>query len=190
MSFGEKIADAMAAVIGSWRFIGIQTCTIIFWLLLNTRGSVRPDPYPFILLNLLLSFQAAYTGPVLLMSANRQSEIDRKRAIENLEIDKADHGHIHSMLHKIKAIEEDIEAAMRLRPETSKEQPDWVCNTCGEEWGRWWEEGTYTGPSPHFATYHIAECDVCGQLKSVTEARDFGYLRKNWNRKKPPTEPK
>jgi uncharacterized membrane protein len=183
MTFGEKLADAMASVIGSWRFIGIQTCTILFWLLLNTRGSIRPDPYPFILLNLLLSFQAAYTGPVLLMSANRQAEVDRKRAIENLEIDRTDHAHIHSMLHKIKAIEEDIETAMRLRPETSKTQPDWSCNTCGEKWGRWWENETYTGPTPHFATYHIGKCDICGETKAVTEARDFGYLRKGWDRK-------
>ena len=91
MNLGQRLADAMASIIGSWRFIGIQTCTITCWLLLNTRGPVRPDPYPFILLNLLLSFQAAYTGPVLLMSANRQAGIDRKRSIENFELDKLDH---------------------------------------------------------------------------------------------------
>ena len=113
MTFGEKLADAMASIIGSWRFIGVQTCAIIFWLLLNTRGFARPDPYPFILLNLLLSFQAAYTGPVLLMAANRQSEIDRKRSIENLEIDRADHQRITSMLDKVTEIEEDIEEVIK-----------------------------------------------------------------------------
>jgi len=112
MTFGQRLADAMAAIIGSWRFIGIQTCTITFWLLLNIKGPVKPDPYPFILLNLLLSFQAAYTGPVLLMSANRQAELDRRRAIENLELDKNDHERITTMLVTIKEIEEDIESIL------------------------------------------------------------------------------
>ena len=112
MTLGQRLADTLAAVIGSWRFIGLQTCTIAFWLCLNIKGPVRPDPYPFILLNLLLSFQAAYTGPVLLMSANRQAELDRKRAIENLELDKTDHERITSMLMTIKEMEEDIETIL------------------------------------------------------------------------------
>lgn len=182
MTRGEKIADLFASIIGSWRFIGIQTVTLACWVLLNTRGPIRPDPYPFILLNLMLSFQAAYTGPVLLMASNRHSEIDRKRAIENLEIDRHDHQRITSMLAKIKAIEEDIESAMKLRPEVSPSQPQWVCNGCGEKWGQWWEEGEYKGPVPNFATYHMDNCDVCGKHKSVTESRDFGYLRKGWDR--------
>jgi len=118
MRLGEKLADAMAAVIGSWRFIGFQTCGIVFWLLINTKGAVKPDPYPFILLNLLLSFQAAYTGPVLLMASNRQAEIDRNRAIENLELDRLDHQQITSLLIKVKAIEEDIEDAVKNKGES------------------------------------------------------------------------
>lgn len=184
MKTGTQIADLIASVIGSWRFIGAQTIGLIFWLFINIRGPIKPDPYPFILLNLLLSFQAAYTGPVLLMAANRQSEIDRKRAIENLEIDRGDHQRITTMLGKIKAIEEDIESAMKLRSQTSKDQPNWVCHDCGEKWGRWWEEGKYNGPSPHFATYHINECEVCSKTTSVTEARDFGFLRTGWDRQK------
>ena len=183
MKPGEKLADFIASVIGSWRFIGFQSAGLLFWLLLNTKGPIRPDPYPFILLNLMLSFQAAYTGPVLLMAANRQAEIDRKRAMENLEIDRMDHGRITSMLTKIKAIEEDIESAMKIRPETALTQPQWVCGSCGKEWGRWWEGNEYTGPSPHFATYHIDTCEVCKKKESVTEARDYGYLRKGWDRK-------
>jgi len=66
---------------------------LALWITFNVLPATKnkPDPYPFILLNLMLSFQAAYTGPVLLMAANRQSEIDRKRAIENLELDRMDH---------------------------------------------------------------------------------------------------
>ena len=184
MTFGERIADKIASVIGSWRFIGTQTAILFFWVLLNTKGSVKPDPYPFILLNLMLSFQAAYTGPVLLMAASRQSEMDRRRSIENLEIDRKDHQRITHLLTKIKAIEEDIEVAMRDRSETAPTQPDWVCSSCGEEWGQWWDKGDYTGPVPHFATYHMDECSVCGKTASVTEARDFGYLKSGWDRKK------
>ena len=93
LTLGQKIADACSRIIGSWTFIGIQSAFLAFWIILNLTAPLnkRPDPYPFILLNLMLSFQAAYTGPVLLMASNRQSEIDRKRAIENLEIDRQDH---------------------------------------------------------------------------------------------------
>lgn len=91
LTLGQKLADSCSNIIGSWRFIGIQTSFLMFWILLNIFSPKKPDPYPFILLNLMLSFQAAYTGPVLLMASNRQSEIDRKRAIENLELDQADH---------------------------------------------------------------------------------------------------
>lgn len=183
MKPGEKLADFIASVIGSWKFIGLQTATLMFWLLLNTRGPIRPDPYPFILLNLMLSFQAAYTGPVLLMAASRQAEIDRKRSIENLEIDRTDHQRMTSLLATIKSIEEDIEAAVKPSSEVSTDQPNWVCSSCGEKWGRWWENGDYVGPTPHFATYHMDDCSVCGKHKSVTEARDYGFMRKGWDRR-------
>ena len=92
LSAGDKIADAVADGMGSWKFIIWQTIVVIIWMSANVIGLIRHwDPYPFILLNLMLSFQAAYTGPVLLMAGNRQSEIDRDRAIENLELDRQDH---------------------------------------------------------------------------------------------------
>lgn len=62
-------------------------------------------------------------------------------------------------------------------------QPEWVCSDCGQQWGLWWEVGKYIGPEPHVATFHLNKCDVCSQQKSVTEARDFGYLRKGWGEK-------
>ena len=72
----------MSATIGSWRFLIIQSIILAIWILLNvTELVIRPwDVYPFILLNLALSFQAAYTGPILLIASNRQSEIDRLHA--------------------------------------------------------------------------------------------------------------
>jgi uncharacterized membrane protein len=63
---------------GSWRFIIIQSTILLFWVVLNVTAYVeRWDPYPFILLNLALSFQAAYAAPFIMMSQNRQQDIDR-----------------------------------------------------------------------------------------------------------------
>ena len=70
--FGERLADRLAAIMGSWRFILLQTVALVSWVIWNVEANSF-DPYPFILLNLALSFQAAYTGPILLMSANRQA---------------------------------------------------------------------------------------------------------------------
>src|SRR6478672_3257865 len=82
MTFGQRAADAVAHQLGSWRFLIIQSVLLAAWITLNLVALlVKPfDPYPFILLNLVLSFQAAYAAPVLLMSANRQAEKDRLSA--------------------------------------------------------------------------------------------------------------
>jgi uncharacterized membrane protein len=77
-SFGERLADRIASGIGSWRFLIIQTFLVSVWVISNIWLLRRPfDPYPLILLNLLFSVQAAYTGPVLLLAGNRQSQKDR-----------------------------------------------------------------------------------------------------------------
>jgi len=81
LSFGQRLADGVAATVGSWRFIIVQSGLLLLWILLNVIGWIQAwDPYPFILLNLALSFQAAYTAPILMMSQNRQAEIDRHKA--------------------------------------------------------------------------------------------------------------
>jgi uncharacterized membrane protein len=78
LSTGERIADGAARVVGSWRFIITQTVLVVLWLVLNLIAwAYRWDPYPFILLNLMFSVQAAYTGPILLLASNRQSVKDR-----------------------------------------------------------------------------------------------------------------
>ena len=83
---GAKMADVVATAVGSWRFVIIQSTLLGAWLVFNVVSSNRVDPYPFVLLNLLLSFQAAYTAPIIMMSQNRQGEIDRKRAIDDFDI--------------------------------------------------------------------------------------------------------
>src|SRR5487761_1962603 len=79
LTVGQKIADWVAATMGSWNFIIIQSALLTVWIVLNVTAFVqRWDPYPFILLNLALSFQAAYAAPFIMMSQNRQQDIDRK----------------------------------------------------------------------------------------------------------------
>jgi uncharacterized membrane protein len=81
LSFGQKVADKVAATMGSWPFIIVQSGILAVWIVLNVTAFVEKwDPYPFILLNLALSFQAAYAAPFIMMSQNRQQDIDRKEA--------------------------------------------------------------------------------------------------------------
>lgn len=93
-TFGERLADGVTAAVGSWPFIATQSLLLGLWLVANTvliRDWLRGepfDPYPFILLNLVLSFQAAYTGPVVMMSQNRQSAKDRDEAEHDYEVDR------------------------------------------------------------------------------------------------------
>lgn len=81
LSFGHRLADSVATGMGSWRFIIIQTIFVAVWMGLNIVGLMQHwDPYPFILLNLLFSTQAAYAAPIIMMSQNRQNERDRAQA--------------------------------------------------------------------------------------------------------------
>lgn len=90
---GELLADFVAHRIGTWRFVACQTLAIAGWIAWNLWGPWRVDPAPFIGLNLLLSLQAAYTGPVLLISANRSSAEDRALMREAIRLLKAkEHG--------------------------------------------------------------------------------------------------
>ncbi len=87
LTIGQRIADAVAATMGSWTFIIIQSVMLMFWIALNVTAYVQQwDPYPFILLNLALSFQAAYAAPFIMMSQNRQQDVDRKSAEDDFKI--------------------------------------------------------------------------------------------------------
>jgi uncharacterized membrane protein len=81
ITFGVKLADKVASFGGSWKFIILFAAIVIGWMTLNNMMNQKAfDPYPFILLNLVLSCLAAFQAPVILMSQNRQSEKDRKRS--------------------------------------------------------------------------------------------------------------
>ncbi len=87
LSFGQQLADRVAAVGGSWRFIIFFALFLAAWAATNSLFLVRPlDPYPFIFLNLLLSMLAAIQAPVIMMSQNRQAARDRLQAQQDFEI--------------------------------------------------------------------------------------------------------
>jgi len=86
LTTGQHIADKTASAIGSWPFIIIQSILVTVWIIINLIAFVkRWDPYPFVLLNLLFSVQAAYSAPIIMMSQNRQNERDRRQALEDYE---------------------------------------------------------------------------------------------------------
>jgi uncharacterized membrane protein len=81
LTYGQRIADSVANGMGSWSFIIGQTIFVIIWMTLNVVGFIRHwDVYPFILLNLIFSTQAAYAAPIIMMAQNRQSQRDRVQA--------------------------------------------------------------------------------------------------------------
>ena len=84
MKFGDKLADSVANGMGSWKFIIWQTVIVLLWMALNVVGFVKHwDVYPFILLNLIFSTQAAYAAPIIMMSQNRQNQRDREQALHD-----------------------------------------------------------------------------------------------------------
>ncbi|UPY36628.1 DUF1003 domain-containing protein [Sediminicoccus sp. KRV36] len=107
---GQRVADAVARIVGSWRFILIQSTLLAIWIGLNITAVIaRWDPYPFILLNLVLSFQAAYTAPIIMMSQNRASEVDRRNAESDYRINVKAELEIEALHAKIDALrEQDI----------------------------------------------------------------------------------
>ena len=87
LTTGQKISDTVAKTVGSWKFIIIQSICILGWITYNSVNNTNSwDPYPYILLNLMLSFQAAYTAPAIMMRKNRLSEIDRQQASNDFEV--------------------------------------------------------------------------------------------------------
>ena len=105
----KTLADRCAELIGSWTFIGAQATALSFWIIFNATLLIRADPYPFILLNLLLSTQAAFTGPILLMASNRQSQIDRRRDVAHYELDLKEKETINHMASDLESLAKRLE---------------------------------------------------------------------------------
>jgi uncharacterized membrane protein len=108
MTLGQKMADGLARGMGSWTFIIIQTMLVVCWMTLNAAAlALRWDKYPFILLNLLFSIQAAYAAPIIMMSQNRQNERDREQAHQDLVTDTGAKTEIEALQKMLARIEVD-----------------------------------------------------------------------------------
>ena len=103
-TFGQRAADKVAAVAGSWPFIIIQSTLLVAWVALNVTAAIKHwDPYPFILMNLVLSLQAAYAAPVIMMSQNRQAARDRIEAHNDYEINLKAELEVQTILEHLEA---------------------------------------------------------------------------------------
>ena len=106
LSFGHKLADAVANGMGSWKFIIAQTLLVVFWMGLNVVAfTYHWDVYPFILLNLVFSTQAAYAAPIIMMSQNRQNERDRIQAQADYQTNIEAKLEIEALTKKLNSIE-------------------------------------------------------------------------------------
>ena len=118
LTLGQRIADGVASTMGSWAFIGTQSLILVVWIVLNVIGWVRAwDPYPFILMNLLLSMQAAYAAPVIMMSQNRQSDRDRLEAHNDYEVNQKAEVEVRAILDHLAAQDVALAELHRLTSE-------------------------------------------------------------------------
>ncbi len=121
-TIGQKIADGTANLMGSWKFIIGQTTFVILWMTLNVVGFINHwDVYPFILLNLIFSTQAAYAAPIIMMAQNRQGERDRYQAKEDYYTNVQAKKEIEEMQKALARIENDkLDKIMKLLTEQRK----------------------------------------------------------------------
>ncbi|MGG9963746.1 DUF1003 domain-containing protein [Ferruginibacter sp. SUN106] len=108
LTVGEKISDAVANGMGSWKFIIWQSIFVVCWMTLNVIGFVKHwDVYPFILLNLIFSTQAAYAAPIIMMAQNRQSKRDRVQAEDDYKTNLDAKEEIECLQRQLNKIESD-----------------------------------------------------------------------------------
>ena len=112
-TFGQRVADKVADTMGSWYFVAIQSTILIIWIICNISGLLVWDAPPFILLNLILSFQAAYTAPMIMMSQNSDTRRDRLQAKKDYEINIKAEDENQKILTKINQLEEKIDRLLR-----------------------------------------------------------------------------
>lgn len=99
---GDKVADRVTKIIGSWRFIIVQSIILSCWIVLNSVAWFQHwDVYPFILMNLTLSFQAAYTAPIIMMSQNRQAEKDRRMVEQDYETNQRSESELYKQTNEL-----------------------------------------------------------------------------------------
>ena len=123
-TLGQRAADKIARFAGSWAFIFSFTGVLVLWMAVNTLLAVQAfDPYPFILLNLVLSCVAAIQAPLIMMSQNRQEEKDRRRAENDYKVNLKTEIMIEDLYDKVNAIlakQAALEKQLRERGESEK----------------------------------------------------------------------
>ena len=124
LSFGQRLADKVANGMGSWKFIIYQTIIVVIWMALNLVALISHwDPYPFILLNLLFSTQAAYAAPIIMMAQNRQSDRDRVQAQADYDTNLEAKREIEELQLRLNAIELDkLDKIIKLLEELKKDK--------------------------------------------------------------------
>jgi uncharacterized membrane protein len=134
MTLGERVADGVAHNMGSWRFIIIQSTLLLLWISANVAFAAHElslfgtnfkawDIYPFILLNLALSFQAAYAAPFIMMSQNRQADKDRLAAEHDYHVNIRAEATVRAILEHLKAQDDVILAILRQMQQESNMSP-------------------------------------------------------------------
>ena len=115
LSFGQRTADVVAGSMGSWSFIIVQSLILLLWIVLNIVGWIKHwDPYPFILMNLGLSMQAAYAAPIIMMSQNRQAARDRLEAHNDYQINLKAEEEIKVILDHLQAQDQALAEMHRI----------------------------------------------------------------------------
>lgn len=125
-TLGQRAADSIAKFAGSWAFIFSFTGVLIFWMVINTVLAAKAfDPYPFILLNLVLSCVAAIQAPLIMMSQNRQEEKDRRRAENDYKVNLKTEIMIEDLYNKVTAIlakQSALEKELKSKEKADEEQ--------------------------------------------------------------------
>ena len=123
LGFGSRLADAVAKSMGSWKFIIVQTILVILWMTLNLIAFTKHwDVYPFILLNLVFSTQAAYAAPIIMMAQNRQNERDRTQAQADYQTNVDAKLEIEALTRKLNSIEVDkLDKIIRMLEQLEKQ---------------------------------------------------------------------
>jgi uncharacterized membrane protein len=119
---GQRIADSVANGMGSWGFIIGQSIFVVIWMTMNVIGFMQHwDPYPFILLNLIFSTQAAYAAPIIMMAQNRQSQRDRVQAQADYDTNLEAKKEIEALQVQLNKIEtEKLDEIIRILQEMKK----------------------------------------------------------------------
>ena len=128
-TLGQRAAEVVAQAVGSWTYIVVQSAIIVLWSILNVIAWSRHwDPYPFIFLNLVFSIIGAYTAPLIMMSQNRQDEIDRMDAHNDYLVNQKTEEEIHLIMDHLDAQDTALQMIYDKLEGIRKMKNDWIGN--------------------------------------------------------------